>query len=468
MSSPRIGSLCTGYSGLDLGVQAAIGGETVWVSDIDKGSCKLLAHRHPDLPNLGDFTKTDWSTVEPIEILTAGFPCQPVSNAGKRLGDEDERWLWDDVARAVRELRPGLVVLENVRGLLTAGSGRLFGRVLGTLAGLGYDAQWHGLRAADVGAPHGRWRVFILATDTHRQGRGGFGRLEPIGRDADGRDHSDGPRSPGEPAPRLLKTPTSQLAINGGSQHPDKRRAGGHGPTLADEVEHLLPTPAVNDMGEGKTPEAWDDWTAKMKAAHGNGNGHGASLAIEAQRLLGTPTARDGKGSGQGERLAESARRGQVEAQVRLLTEGREALVGDGLTGGVLTPVNVEQVTEVLGGFGAESDGHTASLAPIFQAGLAKSGTNFQQTWGDYAAAIHRWEHTLGRTAPAPTQTSSKGNPQLAPAFVEWMMGLPAGWVTDIPGITRNEALKLCGNGVVPQQAEAALRVLLDRMEAAA
>jgi hypothetical protein len=79
-----------------------------------------------------------------------------------------------------------------------------------------------------------------------------------------------------------------------------------------------------------------------------------------------------------------------------------------------------------------------------------------------------RWEHTLGRPAPAPTQTSSKGNPQLAPAFVEWMMGLPAGWVTDTPGITRNEALKALGNGVVPLQAEAALRLLLDVLAAVA
>jgi len=92
-------------------------------------------------------------------------------------------------------------------------------------------------------------------------------------------------------SPGLLKTPTSQLAVNGGSQHPDKRKAGGHGPTLADEVEHLLPTPAVNDMGAAYTPETWDEWTAKMQAAHGNGNGHGKSLAIEAQRLLPTPTA---------------------------------------------------------------------------------------------------------------------------------------------------------------------------------
>lgn len=127
----------------------------------------------------------------------------------------------------------------------------------------------------------------------------------------------------------LLKTPTAQLAVNGGSQHPDKRREGGHGPTLADEVEFLLPTPsaadgtgghmnrsgdrshelllpgvarelallptpAVNDMGEGKTVEHWDSWTAAQQEKHGNGNGRGKSLAIEAQRLLPTPRAARG------------------------------------------------------------------------------------------------------------------------------------------------------------------------------
>jgi DNA (cytosine-5)-methyltransferase 1 len=87
--------------------------------------------------------------------------------------------------------------------------------------------------------------------------------------------------------------------------------------------------------------------------------------------------------------------------------------------------------------------------------------------WGDYAAAIARWETVLGRPAPAPTMTSAKGNPQLSPRFVEWMMGLPAGWVTDVPGITRNEALKALGNGVVPQQCAAALRLMLGQAVAA-
>ena len=91
-----------------------------------------------------------------------------------------------------------------------------------------------------------------------------------------------------------LPTPNARDGDSRGSQHPAKRQAGGHQVTLNDVAEHvLLPTPAVNDMGEGKTPEAWDEWTARMRARHGNGNGHGNSLAIEAQRLLPTPTAGD-------------------------------------------------------------------------------------------------------------------------------------------------------------------------------
>ena len=100
-------------------------------------------------------------------------------------------------------------------------------------------------------------------------------------------------------------------------------------------------------------------------------------------------------------------------------------------------------------GYGGGKDGNFHELV------------NDPSRWGEYAPAIARWEAVLGRPAPEPTVTSSKGNPQLSARFVEHMMGLPAGWVTDVPGITRNEALKAIGNGVVPQQAETAVRFLL-------
>lgn len=87
--------------------------------------------------------------------------------------------------------------------------------------------------------------------------------------------------------------------------------------------------------------------------------------------------------------------------------------------------------------------------------------------WGEYVAAIARHEQAFGRPAPEPTEPGPKGNPRLSARFCEWMMMLPAGWVTDVPGVTRNQALKALGNGVVPPQAAAALRLMLNRIEAA-
>jgi len=95
-----------------------------------------------------------------VDLVTAGFPCQPWSVAGKREGKHDDRWIWPGIARIIREVRPGLVFLENVRGLVSGGG---LEPVLGDLAGLGFDAEWTCLRASEVGAPHRRERVFVLA-----------------------------------------------------------------------------------------------------------------------------------------------------------------------------------------------------------------------------------------------------------------------------------------------------------------
>lgn len=195
----RYGSLFSGYGGLDAGVQSVVGGTTAWFSEFDKHPHAILAHRFPDVPNLGDITEIDFTTVEPVDVLTGGFPCQDVSHAGRRAGlirDGEGRTrsgLWGHMLRAITELRPRLVVAENVRGLLSARADsdvepcpwclgdatgepdmRALGAVLADLADVGYDAAWYGLRAADVGAPHGRFRVFIFAwpaADARRDGR---------------------------------------------------------------------------------------------------------------------------------------------------------------------------------------------------------------------------------------------------------------------------------------------------------
>jgi len=185
--SLKVGSLFSGYGGLDEAATSVFGGEVAWFSEVDPNAATILEHHWPDVPNLGDITAVDWSTVEPVDVLTGGFPCQDVSNAGKRLGlNPDTRsGLWTHMAYAISQLRPRYVVAENVRGLLSAKAHsevepcawcmgddgeesivRALGAVLGDLAELGYDAQWCGLRAADVGAPHGRFRVFVLAQDS--------------------------------------------------------------------------------------------------------------------------------------------------------------------------------------------------------------------------------------------------------------------------------------------------------------
>lgn len=393
MSAPKVGALFAGYGGLELAVREVFpAARPAWVAEFDAGPSRILAQRFPDVPNLGDVTAVDWAAVEPVDIITGGSPCPDLSTAGKQAGMRPgtRSGLWASMADAVSIIRPSLVVWENVRGALSAcahsaidrelgpcprcmdlDSGaahapnvRALGRVLGDLSSIGYDAAWTVVRASDVGAPHRRERVFVLAwpadapgpgLEARREGRRGGGALADATSDPWWLRDGDGgaPAGLGGRAAdlTLLRTPTAQLAVNGGSQHPEKRKAGGHGPTLADEVEHLLPTPRATDGTKGG------------------------------------PNQR-------------------------------------GSSGDLMLPSAVLR-------------------------------------FGPYARAIARWEPVMRRPAPAPTEPTGKGGAhRLSPRFVEWMQGLAEGWVTDTD-TTRNEQLKALGNGVVPQQAAAAIRHLL-------
>lgn len=188
----KIGSLFSGYGGLDLAVMKVTGAEVAWHCEWEDAPSKILDKHFPGVPNYKDVTKVDFTQVEPVDILTGGFPCQDLSLAGKRAGLQEgtRSGLWSEFARAIQELKPRLVVIENVRGLLSAtatnphlehcawcmgesGDGepplRALGAVLGDLADLGMDAKWTGVRAADAGAPHNRFRVFITAYPKARQ-----------------------------------------------------------------------------------------------------------------------------------------------------------------------------------------------------------------------------------------------------------------------------------------------------------
>ena len=165
----KIGSLCSGYGGLDMAVEAFYGAETAFMCDIDKYASIVIKERW-GVPNLGDMKLVDWSNVEPVDILTAGYPCQPFSTAGQRKGSADERHLWPYIKEIISHLQPSRVILENVRGHLTLG----FKEVLQDLTEIGYDAKWAIVRASDVGAPHQRARLFVIAypnSQTHNQSR---------------------------------------------------------------------------------------------------------------------------------------------------------------------------------------------------------------------------------------------------------------------------------------------------------
>ena len=273
----RVGSLFTGYGGLTLAVEEFFGAQVAWTSDIDPGACKIIAHRFPGVPNLGDITKIDWSTVEPVDILDGGYPCQPFSASGLRKGTDDERHLWPYVREAIRGIRPRITILENVAGHRSLG----FDRVLGDLAEDGLHVRWESLRAADVGAPHGRERVFILATD-----------------------------------------PESERRCEGNSEgYPEAASQGSQWPRNA-----------------------------------------------------------------------------------------------------------------------------TGSLSD----------------------SLRRWGQLLGRPCPFPLRVGKYTGNAANPEFWEWLMGLPRGWVTGVPGLTHQEQIKALGNGVVPQQAYEALRRAFASQEVAA
>jgi DNA (cytosine-5)-methyltransferase 1 len=302
----RVGSLFTGYGGLDM----AVGGTLQWVSDIEPAACHVLEQTRPGVPNLGDVTLIDWTHVAPVDVLTAGYPCQPFSHAGKREGSNDDRHLWPFVADAIRHLRPGRVVLENVRGHYSLG----LADVIGDLAGMGYDARWGCVRASDAGAPHVRARVFIIANPNGS-------RLEGI-------------------------NPRVDVATARGA-------AAGHPAQGADGV------------------------------------------ASDADRI------------------------GYEQARRPAPGETRESHAAPDRCDRI--PAGVE--------------------------------------WGRFGPAIDRWGLVLGRPAPAPSYIGKSGRPRLNPVFVEWMMGLPEGWVTG-HGLSQDAALKMLGNGVVPQQARLALELL--------
>ncbi len=460
MTALRSGELFAGVGGLGLAVDEVFGSDPAWFAEFDAAPSKVLAHHYPNVPNYGDVRAVDFRTIPHTQVRAGGFPCQDVSLAGRRRGmtDGTRSGLWSEFARSIEEDRPDWVVIENVRGLLSADASsdmepcplcvgddpghvlRALGAVLGDLADLGFDAEWVGLRASDIGAPHGRFRVFVLAwpgEGTVTDARGG-GRVRGTSLGRDGRDEGvrgeafdharDGGASQTD-VTLLLPTPVAQPSGNSPEEHLRKKPGREVVTDLAIIAENgliesggkLLPTPDAysGSRGGSQHPEKRRD------------GGHTVSLAdVTEHALLGTPRTAQGVQNDLRDPAVIGNPRGRLEDQIALMP----------------TP-------SVSNSHGNEVNGRGEPLLP----GITD--------WGPYEAAIHRWEQIIGRPAPAPVRHDGKGGKaRLNPELTEWMMGWPAGWVT-VPaiGLSRAEQLKACGNGVVPQQAAAALRLLLAR-----
>ena len=428
------GELFAGYGGLGMGVQSVLGGEMAWCAEYEAAPSAILAHHWPNVPNLGDVTKIDWTTVPKVDVITGGSPCQDLSHAGKRAGMKagTRSGLWASMCDAIEIIRPGLVVWENVRGALSAeadsamepcagcvgGSDdgpvlRALGRVLGDLAELGYDARWYGLRAADVGAPHGRFRIFVFATDARRGPLTGLGSA------------GLGLRLAAERGPLAAPDATSE---RGGTLREDEG-----GPLGADGssggVQRARTATDANRLGSKRGRLAWDGRTG-----------------LTNDGLAAPDASRERHGRGQDGRALGRVD-GDDAGQARERERSRQ-VAGD------RSPAATPDANDA-----RPQGGEPAGRRHVPHGSV---------DWGQYAPAIARWERVLGRPAPAPTEPGPKGGQRLSPRFVEWLMGLPAGHVTDVT-ISRNDQLKALGNGVVPQQsAEATRRFVLDAMEAAA
>jgi DNA (cytosine-5)-methyltransferase 1 len=583
----RLGSLCTGYGGLDLAAETVLGPlHHTWHAENEPGPAAVLAHHWPTTPNLGDLTTVDWTTVPPIDVLTAGFPCQDVSCAGKRAGlvadrvipagvmncgcpwgdhqmttceDDDVDnpyggsplarfeydgpsyaqpavdWLndrdrenggpppervvkgtrsgvWSYVADAIKELRPKIVLLENVRGLLSARADsdvepcpwclgdtsdepvlRALGAVLADLADLGFDAEWTTVAASDVGAPHRRERVFITAWPVSYTDEGGRG--APFG-DVLPREPHVGRGGAAADGVTLLPTPA---AARSGRQR--SASAGAAIRPSLDSITALLPTPRTSN---GKSTRAM---TASMANGRRSGGGQSSPPGLDeiaqiwaghwpdhmpspdqlpastSRLLLPTPRATDGTKGGPNQR-GSSGDLMLPSAVVQLLPTPTAKCAEDSQTHRSGARADELPLTGVAKAHAAGSLLQTPTVEDASRNGSPEwaarwaTGEVIPETqqrlrtqvlmegtdrWGNYGPAIARWESIAGRAAPDPTEPGTKGQPRLAPRFVEWLMGLPAGWVTD--HLPRNAALKCLGNGVVPQQAAHAYAGLLGRVE---
>lgn len=264
--------LCSGYDGLGRGLSMLGPVETLWHAEIDPDMSSVLAKHEPDVPNVGNLVQLVvddlWRLAPVPEVLTAGFPCQPVSGAGRQLADLDPRWLWPFVAEIIRTVAPPFLLLENVQNIVSIQNGAILRGILADLRAAGYAARWTVVGACAVGAPHHRHRWYLWAERV--------GDRAPEAVRLGKKAYCGAPRSGGR---ALLPTPMTS-DVNGAG------RATKQGGDDLRTVVALLPTPLVRD-GDGRGEGSPEYWLAR---AGRRGSKESPPLGAAAC-LLPTPTA---------------------------------------------------------------------------------------------------------------------------------------------------------------------------------
>ncbi len=235
----RVGELFAGIGGISRGLEATGHYKTAWFAEVEQYCQAILRKQWPKVPVYGDVRQIDWSKVQPVDMLAGGFPCQPASTAGRRRGTADERWLWPEFARAVGVLRPRLVLVENVPGLLTVNGGEAFGEVVGPLARLRYDLEWSIVAAAEAGAPHLRKRLFIVAWRRETFDSDGA-RLAGQSGGPEAKPHSHGPEDRLPEPHRTDVAASSDSSGEGSGLELEEHRGRGQGRKTSEALEPAL------------------------------------------------------------------------------------------------------------------------------------------------------------------------------------------------------------------------------------
>ncbi|WP_181804195.1 DNA cytosine methyltransferase [Streptomyces shenzhenensis] len=397
-SPPRLLALCAGYGGLETAVRAGIGGRVAAFAENDPHAAAVFAAHHTGVPNLGDITAVDWDQVRDRYAPDVIGAGFPCRNISNAGRRDGINGQWSRVWKNVAQA----VGVVRPRYVFLENVAALRSRgldvVAADLAAIRYDVRWTCVRAGDP-----------EVGAPHPRDRW-FAVAHPADADPDQLGRHWRPRNQPEPQGRTEPA------------HRSDQAAGTRGGVS------LFPTPTAADSRG----------TANFRAdGTPYGNGYGSTLTDAVRSLLPTPVARDWK-SGASNLLGRKARP-LNEVVVNLLPTPRAS---DGPHGG-------PNQRDTAGRY--YLPGQAVRLDDRW---VASDST-------DYGPAIRRWEYVTGRAAPCPTEPGTRGNRRLSPAFAEWLMGLPAGWVTAVPGIPRKEQLKILGNGVIWQQAHHAYGLLL-------